>query len=77
MTSLDLDDGMTKIHCVPPDVVVLHLEDVKTFRERHRDLYDAIVECSAFVNHRRLEMSEPAVLALSFFDGESSRPEVA
>ncbi len=71
MTSLDRpDDGMTKIHCVPPEVIVLHLENVKTFRERHLDLYDAIVECSSFVNYRRLEMGEPAVLSLSFFDDE-------
>ena len=67
MTSLDSPgDGMTKIHCAPPDVVVLHLKDAKTFREKHRELYDAVVEGSAFVNHRRIEAGEPAVLALSF-----------
>ena len=67
MTSLDSpNDGMSKIHCVPPDVVVLQLEGAKTFREKHRELYDAVVECSAFVNHRRIEAGEAAVLALSF-----------
>ena len=71
MTSLDSPgDGLTKIHCTPPDVVVLHLENAKTFRERHRDLYDAVIECSAYVNYRRLEKDEPAVLALAFSDGE-------
>jgi len=60
------EDGLTKIHCTPPDVVVLQLENAKTFREKHRDLYDAVIECSAFVNHRRIEAGEPAVLALSF-----------
>jgi hypothetical protein len=67
MTSLDKpEDGMSKIHCVSPDVVVLQLEGAKTFREKHRELYDAVVECSAFVNHRRIEAGEAAVLALSF-----------
>jgi RNAse (barnase) inhibitor barstar len=67
MTSLDSpEDGLTKIHCTPPDVVVLQLENAKTFREKHRELYDALVECSAFVNHRRIEIGEPAVLALAF-----------
>jgi Barstar (barnase inhibitor) len=67
MTSLDKpEDGMSKIHCVSPDVVVLQLECAKTFREKHRELYDAVVECSAFVNHRRIEAGEAAVLALSF-----------
>jgi hypothetical protein len=45
---------------------VLQLEGAKTFREKHRELYDAVVECSAFVNHRRIEAGEAAVLALSF-----------
>ncbi len=72
MTSLDCpEDGMTKIHCTPPEMVVLHLEDVKIFRAQHRELYDAIVESSAFVNYRRLKLGQPAVLALSFFNGES------
>jgi hypothetical protein len=73
MSSLDCpEDGMTKIHCTPPDVVVLHLENVRNFRVSHRELYDAIIEGCAFVNYRRLEIGEPAVLAVSFFDGEST-----
>jgi len=69
MTSLDSPkDGMTKIHCIPPDVVVLHLEDVKNFKSRCPEIYDALIECSAFVNYRKLESKEPAVLALAFSD---------
>ncbi len=67
MPSLDVPgDGMTKIHCTTPDIVVLDLENAKTFREKHRELYDAVVECSAFVINRKLEAGEPAVLALAF-----------
>jgi RNAse (barnase) inhibitor barstar len=67
MSSLDKpEDGMSKIHCVPPDVVVLHLENAKTFREQLRELYDAVVEGTAFVNYRRLEAGDPAVLTLAF-----------
>ena len=73
MSSLDTpEDRLTKIHCTPPDVVVLHLEDVKTFREKHRDIYDALVDSSSFVNYRLLAVGQPAVLALSFFDGEQA-----
>jgi len=68
MSSLDSPtEGMSKIHCSPPDVVILHLEDVEDFRARCREIYDAIIEASAFVNYRKLEIGEPAVLALAFF----------
>jgi RNAse (barnase) inhibitor barstar len=67
MSSLDSpDDGMTKIHCAPPDIVVLQLDDVESFRERNREIYDALFECVSFVNERRLKLDEPIVLALSF-----------
>ena len=68
MTSLDSPgDGMTKIHCQSPDVVVLYLKDVKDFKSRCPEIYDAIIESSAFVNYSRLDQGEPAVLALSFW----------
>jgi RNAse (barnase) inhibitor barstar len=67
MSSLDSpNDKMSKIQCVPPDVVVLNLEGAKTFREKHRELYDAVVEGCAFVNYRKLETGESAVLALAY-----------
>ena len=72
MTSLDApEDGMTHIHCSPHDVVVLHLADVDGFKSRCRELYDAVIECSAFVNFRKLERGEPAVLAIAFWKDES------
>jgi RNAse (barnase) inhibitor barstar len=68
LTSLDApEDGMTNIHCEPGAVVSLRLENVKEFERRCPDQYKALIECSAFVNWRRLEMGEPSVLALSFW----------
>jgi RNAse (barnase) inhibitor barstar len=70
MTSLDCPaDSLSKIHCIPPDTVVLHLEEVEDFRSRCPKMYEAIIESSAFVNYRKLEVGEPAVLALSFWTG--------
>jgi RNAse (barnase) inhibitor barstar len=67
MTSIDQpDDGMTSVHASKESVLTLQLENVAVFRENHPDLYAAIIECSAFVNWRRLEVGEPAVLAISF-----------
>ncbi len=64
-----LDDpgaGMSTIHGSASDVVVLHLEHVTALRETQREIYDAIIEGAAFVNWRRIDLGEPAILALSF-----------
>jgi hypothetical protein len=47
-------------------VLVLCISEVGGFRKRCPEIYDALVECAAFVNWRRIEKGEPAVLALSF-----------
>jgi Barstar (barnase inhibitor) len=71
MTSLDSpEDGMSTIHAAKGHVLTIHLENVKPFREQHPDLYADLIECSAFVNWRRIEVGEPAVLALSFRNQE-------
>jgi len=67
MSSLDKpEDGMTRIHAPNRGVLTLQLENVVSFREQHPELYAAIVDCAAFVNWRRLEEGEPAVLCMSF-----------
>ena len=67
MTSLDEpEDGMTSIHAPKGNVLTLQLENIAPFREQHPDPYAAIIESSAFVNWRRLEGGETAVLAISF-----------
>ena len=68
MTCLDQPaDGMTTIHAPPGGVVVIQLDYVDDFVARCPDLYDEIVECSALVNFRRIDMGNEPVLALSFY----------
>ena len=68
MTYLDDSDaGMSSMHVAPGDVVVLCISAVTDLRRRCPEIYDALVECSAFVNYRRIERDAPAVLALSFY----------
>ncbi len=65
-----LDDpsaGMTAVHAALGGIVALQLEDVDAFARRCPKLYDAIVECTAFVNWRRIENREAPVLVLSFY----------
>jgi RNAse (barnase) inhibitor barstar len=67
MTSLDApDEGMTTVHVATGDVVVLRIIGVTHLKATHRDIYEALIECSAFVNYRRIERGRPAILALSF-----------
>lgn len=65
MTYLDDPDaGMTTIHGTAADQVILQIDNVGCLPSA---IYDAIIECAAFVNWRRIEMGEPAILTLSFY----------
>jgi|SRR5687768_3632727 len=56
MTHLDDPEaGMTSIHVARGDVVVLCILEVEDLKNRCPEIYDALVECSAFVNWRRIE----------------------
>ena len=64
-----LDDpaaGMTSVHVAPGDVVVLCISGASDFKKRCGEIFNALVECSSFVNYRRIETVDSAVLALSF-----------
>ena len=64
----DPEASDTAVKAKPGEVVVLHLEHMIDFKKRCPELYEAIVECSAFVNYRRIERGNDPVLALSFFE---------
>lgn len=73
----DLDDsgtGMTRITVPSGAVLTLRLESVDDFATRCREQYVALLECTAFVNFRRIGQGQNAVLALAFrrTAGESS-----
>jgi RNAse (barnase) inhibitor barstar len=64
----DPESGMTRITVEKNDMLVLELQHVKDFMLRCPEQYAAIVECSAFVNYRRVEADDAPVIALSFFN---------
>jgi len=67
MTYLDEPEAeMTRVTVAPGNVVVIQLDEVDDFAKRCPNQYRAVIECSAFVNFRRLDVGEPAVIALSF-----------
>ena len=66
MTCLDdPGSGMTTIHVEPGRIVVLQPRGAKEFAHRCPILNAALIECSSFVNWRRIEMGEEPILALS------------
>ena len=64
MTDLDAPEhGMTTIHGSPTDPVVLQVDNADTIP---KEIFDELVECAAFVNWRKLDVGEPAILMLAF-----------
>jgi len=65
MTSVDLpDDGMSKVTVANGGVLVVRIEDFPEFSRRCPEQCNALIQCTAFVNFRRVEVGETAVLAL-------------
>lgn len=65
MTSVDAaEDGLSSVTVAPGEILVLRIDDPFGFRQRCPEQYDALIECSAFVNFRRTELGETPALAL-------------
>jgi len=69
LTSLDApEDGLTAVHAPVGGVMVLDLPGARALGVRCPDIYSALIECSAFVNYRRVTNGSAPVLCLSFSD---------
>ncbi|MDB5225542.1 MAG: barnase inhibitor [Candidatus Adlerbacteria bacterium] len=64
MSSLDTE--MNKVQVKGGEIVTLQLDNAKDLKEKYPELYSKVVESTAFVNWRRTENGESAILALSF-----------
>jgi RNAse (barnase) inhibitor barstar len=64
----DIDDketGMTKLWINKTDTLVIELTNTDSFKERCNDIYTALLECAAFVNYRKIESNEQAMIAIA------------
>ena len=67
MTSLDCEgDGMTSIHVERNGVLMLEIADAAHLKRHCPEQYEAVIECAAFVNFRRIEAGEGPLLAVAF-----------
>lgn len=63
MTSLD--QTFSAVEVTPGEIVMLQLEEAKFLKANQPDILEAILEMSAFVNWRRVEMGETPILIVS------------
>lgn len=68
MTSLDDPDAaLSTVQVSPGEVVSLVMENAAEFKQRCPKEFADLLECSAFVNWRRIEQGHPPVLALALY----------
>jgi hypothetical protein len=57
--------GMTSFCLLKTDTLVIELTNSETFKQRCPDIYLGLLECTAFVNSRRAEKNDGAMIAIS------------
>jgi hypothetical protein len=69
MTYIDDPDGIfsVKASLAINDFIVLNILSAGDFMNKLPEIYNALVECSSFVNYRRIEDGDSALLFLSFY----------
>lgn len=63
-----LDDPaaeMSSVHVAPGEALMLVIEEGMSLKARCPDVYENLIECSAFVNWRCLDANRPPLLALA------------
>jgi len=50
------------------EIISIILDNVSALKKNNREIYDALIECSAFVNYRFTTEGSSPLIALSFHD---------
>jgi len=66
LTYLDLGDGMSRFELAPGEILNIEVTHTQSFNSRAPEIFDALVECTAFVNQRHIEAGKPPLLHLVF-----------
>jgi hypothetical protein len=65
-TRMDEDPALTAVRVGDGETVTILLEGGRELQSRAPELYNDVVQCSAFVNWRRVEAGSHAYLCLAF-----------
>lgn len=69
MTYLDdPNSGMTSLNLRPDELAILEISNTRSFKEKCPDQYEALIDCTAFVNYRRSESGGSPILALTLIE---------
>ncbi len=66
MSYLDEDAGMTRFNLAAGEMLHVEVSATESLNRRLPEVFDALVECSAFVNQRYVEDGKAPVLSLVF-----------
>jgi len=66
LSYLDEDAAMTHFNLALGEKLHIEVSDTESFNKRLPEIFDALVECSAFVNRRYVEDGKPPILSLVF-----------
>ena len=62
----NLDEEFNAVCVQPGELVCVALDGAADFKAQCPEMFQAFVECASFVNWRRLEIGESAILVVSF-----------
>lgn len=66
LTYLNFDDGMSRFVLAKNERLFIEVMNTGSFWDRLPDIFQALVDCSSFVNNRHLESNELPKIALVF-----------
>jgi hypothetical protein len=66
MTYLEFDRETTKVVLEPGETMVFRISNWERLRDERPEIFTALVECSAIVNHRTMEAGEHPYLVIAF-----------
>jgi hypothetical protein len=66
LTFLNEGDGMSRFHLAEGEMLHIEVSNTKSFNSRLPEIFDALVECSSFVNQRYIEDGKSPGLSLIF-----------
>jgi len=64
MSYLRDDAGMTRFNLSAEECLSIEVTDAESFKKRLPEIFDALVECMAFVNKRYVENGESPALSI-------------
>jgi hypothetical protein len=64
LTYLDEGDGMSRFHLAAGVMLHIEIPDAAGFKSRWPEIFEALVDCTAYVNRRQLEAGKPSTLSL-------------